>query len=404
MRCASNYRWTLLAVAVLTSTLVLTACGSSSPTPSPTPSFTPSSPSTRSIAAGFGNSCAVRGDGTVSCWGYNGDGQLGDGTTTSQLTPVTVVGVTDAVEIATNEYHSCALHGDGTISCWGANYAGQLGDGTTINRQGTSVTVVGVSDAVEIAAGVYHSCALLGDGTVSCWGENNDGQLGDGTTTNRSTPMVVEGVSDAVEIALGIGHSCALLGEGTVSCWGNNGDGQLGDGTTTNRLTPVMVEGVSDAVEIAVGGAVSCARNRDGNVSCWGYNAYGQLGDGTATTTNQPTPVTVPLLSDAVEISVGASTSCVRFGDGTVSCWGVNENGELGDGTTTDRFNPMTVVVTPITVVGVSDAVEVTTGGSHSCVRHRDGAVSCWGYNGDGQLGDGTTSNRSTPVKVVGIY
>jgi hypothetical protein len=221
---------------------------------------------------------------------------LGDGTTTSSSTPVAVSGLSNAVAITAGTFHTCAVLSDGTARCWGNNHYGQLGDGTLTTRL-TPVAVSGLSNAVAIAAaGIYHTCAVLSDGTARCWGYNGDGQLGDGTTTWRPTPVAVSGLSNAVAIALGSLHTCALLSDGTARCWGINTTGQLGDGTTTERHTPVAVSGLSNAVAIAAEGPDTCALLGDGTARCWGYNYSGQLGDGT--TMDRYTPVAVSLDTD----------------------------------------------------------------------------------------------------------
>jgi alpha-tubulin suppressor-like RCC1 family protein len=246
------------------------------------------------IAVGGRFTCALLSDGTAKCWGNNWYGQLGDGTTTDSHTPVPVSGLINAVAIATGGYHTCALLSDGTVKCWGWNDYGQLGDGTTTLRT-TPVTVSGLTNAVAIAAGDEHTCALLSDGTVKCWGYNGVGQLGDGKSnpieSHSAIPVTVTGLSNAVAIAAGWAHTCALLSDGTAKCWGDNDFGQLGDGTTTLRTTPVTVSGLTNAVAIAAGTYHTCALLSNGTVKCWGYNGVGQLGDGT--TTNRNTPVTV---------------------------------------------------------------------------------------------------------------
>jgi len=343
------------------------------------------------FSLGGHHTCVLKSDGTLWCWGNNGYGQLGDNTTTSRITPVQVVNLTNVVSIATGNAHSCALKSDGTVWCWGYNYYGQLGDGTTTNRL-TPVQVSGLTNVVSIALGYYHSCALKSDGTVWCWGYNGYGQLGDNTTTDRHTPVQVVNLTNVVSIATGNAHSCALKSDGTVWCWGRNGYGQLGDGTTTNRLTPVQVSGLTNVVSIALGYYHSCALKSDGTVWCWGRNGYGQLGDGT--TTNRLTPVQVVNLTNVVSIALGYYHSCALKSDGTVWCWGYNYYGQLGDNTTTDRH-------TPVQVVNLTNVVSIATGNAHFCALKSDGTVWCWGYNGYGQLGDGTTTNRLTPVQTL---
>ncbi|HMA91119.1 MAG TPA: chromosome condensation regulator RCC1, partial [Polyangiaceae bacterium] len=213
-----------------------------------------------------------------------------------------------------------------------------------------------------------------------------------GTTTDRLTPVAVTGLTGVAQIAVGYHHTCARLTDGTVKCWGNGG---LGDGTTTQRLTPVAVTGLTGAVEIATRSAHTCALLTGGTVKCWGGNVYGQLGDGT-TTTPRLTPVAATGLTGVAEISAGQGHTCARLTDGTVKCWGHNELGQLGYGATTY------VQMTPVAVTGLTGAAEISAGYYyHTCARLTDRTVKCWGTNSTGQLGDGTTTQRTTPTVVV---
>jgi alpha-tubulin suppressor-like RCC1 family protein len=302
----------------------------------------------------FGGEICLAGE--IAAWGLNNSGQLGDGTTTNRTTPVAVSGLSGAVAIAAGFYHTVALLGDGSCRAWGYNGYGQLGDGT-YNGRLTPVAVSGLSDVAAIAAGGWHTVALLDDGTCRAWGYNSNGQLGDGTTTLRTTPVAVSGLTNVVSIAAGRQHTVALLGDGTCRTWGENSEGQLGDGTTTGRSTPVAVSGLSGAVAIAAGDLHTVALLADGTVRAWGYNFYGQLGDGT--TTNRTTPVAVSGLSGVVAIAGGFNHTVALLDDGTCRAWGDNNYGQLGDGTTTDS-------TTPIAVFGLYNAVAIAAGENHS--------------------------------------
>jgi alpha-tubulin suppressor-like RCC1 family protein len=257
----------------------------------------------------WSHACAVLATGKVSCWGDNSWGQLGNGSSTppganqGSTTAVPVSNISNAIAVAAHAHGTCALLSNGTVQCWGANVAGELGTGTTTGPNTCfppynwpcstipAPAVSGLGNVVAIAAGDGDFvCALLSNGTVSCWGDNSNGQLGDGTTTPRPAPVAVSGLTGATAVAAGQEHSCALVSGGTVQCWGSNTSGQLGNGKMSNSLVPVGVAALSGAMTISAGNSHSCALLSGGGSRCWGDNTYGQLGNRAAG--SSPIPVT----------------------------------------------------------------------------------------------------------------
>ena len=305
---------------------------------------------------------------------------------------------TFSVRLAAGRDHTCSVTIDGGANCWGNNDYGQVGDGTTTGRV-TPVAVVGLSGNVAgLAAGDGHTCALTTVGAAQCWGNNDFGELGDGATVDRSTPVDVSSLArSGAAISAATTHTCAVTTAGAVQCWGNNSRGQLGDGTTTDHWSPVAVADLpSDVAAVVTGSIHTCALSTSGGVWCWGFNGAGELGDGT--TTDRLTPVAVSGLSNGVSaITARGGHTCALVTGAGVRCWGWNLHGQLGDGTTTSRL-------TPVSVSGLSGGVAaISAGVIHSCALTTAEAVLCWGQNDYGQLGDGTTMIRLTPVAVSGL-
>lgn len=245
---------------------------------------------------------------------------------------------------------------------------------------------------IKIASGSFHSCAVTSAGGVTCWGGNEDGQIGNGRKSNFSKPVNVRGLSeDARALAAGSTHTCALLSSGKVFCWGKNDSGQLGDGTLEDRVFPGEVSGLQDVVSLSAGGSHTCAVLSAGNVKCWGANEYGQLGDGT--TKNRPDSVDVSGLEDVKNISSGEFHACALLSSGSVKCWGMNYHGELGAGTNIGPDSCSAVSGTyacskePVEALNVKNADVLAAGRNHTCAGKSSGEILCWGSNWDGQLG-----------------
>jgi alpha-tubulin suppressor-like RCC1 family protein len=301
------------------------------------------------VSAGNDHTCAIITDGFIKCWGYNFNGELGNGTFITYpatMEPQLVVGLQGGnTAIGAGSSHTCAITSGGGVKCWGYNNDGQLGDGTTTNSA-VPVDVLGITDAVELSVGHFHTCIRTYGGGVKCWGSNYHGELGIGSTVNSSTPVDVTGLSSGVvAIASGGAHTCALLASGSVKCWGWEYWGQLGNGVDTySETTPVDVIGLTDVVGIYAGALTTCALLSDGSVKCWGYGGYYQLGIGSTDSSNVPVTV-VGLSGPVMAVSMGYEHVCALMSTGTVSCWGKNTYRQMGDGTSIDRPFPVDVLV-----------------------------------------------------------
>jgi alpha-tubulin suppressor-like RCC1 family protein len=441
------------------------------------------------VTTGSGYSCALTSGGGVVCWGLNHFGQLGDGTTTDHLTPMPVTGLSSGVTaIAAGNHHTCAVTSAGAVLCWGSNGHGNLGDGTTTMRL-TPVAVSGLpSPAIAIAVSGSYTCALSTVGGVVCWGDNRFGQLGDGTSTERHTPVAVVGLSSGITaLTAGGANTCVVTGMGAALCWGDG------------RKTPTAVNGLSSGVTaVAAGLQFTCALTTGGAAQCWGANIYGQLGDGT--TIGRSSPALVNGLSSGITaIAAGYFHACALRNDGRALCWGYNASGQIGNNTRINRRTPVLVGPSPpaitsqpksvsadagqtvtfstaadgfpvatfqwqglfpgdttwtnltdtgpyggttstlLTVTSVTEALHgaqyravvtnsegtattntatlnvstvggqgtvataLAAGHGHTCAISGGGGVQCWGGNSGGQLGDGTRTDRSTPVAATGV-
>jgi len=359
------------------------------------------------LAAGGAHSLALASDGTVWAWGYNGYGQLGDGTTEDSATPIQVPDLSEVIAIVAGDCHSLALQEDGTVWAWGDNLHGQLGNGTSGSETyGANPTqVLDLDEVTAIAAGGYYSLALKEDGTVWAWGWNASGLLDDGSGINLDsyTPTQVQFLDEVTAIAAGTTHALALRSDGTVWAWGGNYYSQAGnnaDGTFCR--IPVQIDGLSDVVAITAGALYSLALQADGTVWAWGVNSCGQLGGGMA---GKPAaiPVQVPDLDEVTAITAGSDHALALQEDGTVLAWGDCFWGLLGDKAVAGENIPGP---SPVKEPDLSDLAALSAGGGQTLALFHDGTVWAWGWNRYGQLGNGIAVEREdadpTPTQVLG--
>jgi alpha-tubulin suppressor-like RCC1 family protein len=299
--------------------------------------------------------------------------------------------------------HACGATADGVAYCWGGYAYGQLGTVPHWTPVRTPVPVSGGLTFASLDAGAYHTCGLTSSGSAHCWGLNAEGQLGNGSAGGpetcaygqscSTTPVSVSGGFAFTSVSAGGAHTCALTAAGTAYCWGRNDYGQLGDNTTASAPTPVPVSGGLTFSELSVGDLHTCGL-ASGGAYCWGHNDSGQLGDGSLADDSVPRPVTGDLLFQS--ISAGGSYTCGLTTESAAYCWGSKEWGELGDGSSTGHESA------PVPVLGGLTFASLSTGAYHTCAIASDGEAYCWGYGGDGQLGDGAKAQRVVPTPVSG--
>ena len=367
------------------------------------------------MAASVAHTCALTSSGSVLCWGSNEYGQLGNGTTANSTAPVYVVGLPSAAVSVTTGYDStCVLIDTGTVWCWGNNASGQLGNGTFI-QSSVPIQVLDstgnapLSDVIAIAAGQYHACAVSSAGAALCWGDNAKGELGNGSEIASNLPVQVSGLASGVAtISAGSNFTCAVTTTGNSSCWGEGVSGQLGNGNATGSVIPTVIldstgkAPLGGVVAISAGFENACALTSGGTVLCWGANNSGQLGNGTTSSQSNVAVEVVDssgqsALQDVVAISVGLDYNCATTASGSALCWGANGNGQLGNGSTANSG-------APVAVSGLSSGViAISSGYQHTCAVTNSGAAKCWGFNLNGQLANGSTTSSDSPAPVIGV-
>ncbi len=347
-----------------------------------------------STSPGGAHACAVTDAGEAYCWGTDQDHRLGTGLPeeTPMWIPAPVAGGLTFKEVSAGGKHVCGVTTSGEAYCWGANGQGQLGDGSSA-EQPLPTPVAGGLTFTTVSAGGRHTCGVTTDGDAYCWGENTDGRLGDGTTTGRETPSLVAGGITFESVAAGLSdHTCGRTTDGETYCWGANGSGQLGDGSTTDRLVPTRVAGSATFASVTAGWDFSCGVTAAGEGFCWGDNESGQLGDGSTTDRLAPTAVAGGLVFRSV--SPGGWHTCGLTTSGETYCWGDNRGGRLGNGATADASEPTLVS-------GGHTFATVTAGNLSTCATTDAGPTYCWGLGWFGILGNGTQSNKLVPTRVL---
>ena len=342
------------------------------------------------VAAGTSHTAAVTKDGDLYMWGVNLWGELGVSSNASSKIPIKVNNSSSTLPEKSVKYvalggsHSAAITKDGSLYMWGDNVYGELGDGTITDR---NIPVKIMDNVTSVSLGGTHSAAITNNGSLYTWGNNKYGQLGgNGTKSKRTKPVKI--MDNVISVSLGLFHSAAITKDGSLYMWGYNNCGQLGDGTTTDRFTPVKI--MDNVASVSLGTGESAAITKDGSLYMWGYNGCGQLGDGTTDNKTRPHRVA----SNIQSVKLGSNYITAISKDGGLYTWGYNHKGQLGNGTTIDSSSPIKIMNDVVDCAGAGG------GGCHTIALKKDGTVYTWGWNYHGQLGDGTTTDRTSPVAI----
>ncbi|MFM7198282.1 MAG: hypothetical protein ACKO2D_10425, partial [Chloroflexota bacterium] len=355
------------------------------------------------LSVGTAHACAIVTSGQAWCWGNGTSGQLGNSSNDTRTRPERVNTEQAFASVSAGASHTCALTAAGAAWCWGAGNSGQLGNNNSSNYI-YPVAVAGGKTWTAISAGYNHTCALATDGAAWCWGDDGSGQLGDGSQSSNTqyAPVAVTGGRTYVSIAAGGKFTCAIATGGGLWCWGSNASGQVGDGASgTNRASPVDVSGGKTWATGVAGTSNACAVTTAGAAWCWGDNSIGQVGNGqggAGQVVAIPVAVVTPVGTSGVtwaRVGVGDYHTCATTTGGVAYCWGNGDYGKVGDG------KQVTARKAPVAVSGTSTWTRIGAGGDASCGLDATGVPQCWGRNNLGQLGDGTSTDRATPASVI---
>ena len=369
-----------------------------------------------SVTSGLLHTCALTASNHVYCWGWNRDGEIGDGSTTNRPYPMRVSNSLTFSTVTGGGAHSCAVStgAAGEAYCWGLNLTGQIGDSSTVSRSAPTVVAGGLSFAGVASGGTFTCAVTTTDSSAYCWGWARDGELGSRPSETCPTsqgaepcsrmPISVGGGLRFMVIRAGARHVCALSADSTAYCWGNNASGQLGNGTTADTALPVAVFGGLKFKLLTLGFDHSCGLTAAGDAYCWGDNTWGQLGEATTGQALEPTPVTGGIIF--LSLSAGAEHTCGIGTGNTAQCWGENGSGQLGASATETctSASGRTVALCshhPLPISTNQIFASIFAGGHHTCAITTGGKAYCWGENGNGQLGTGNTSGSDVPVLVA---
>jgi alpha-tubulin suppressor-like RCC1 family protein len=347
------------------------------------------------VSAGHSHTCAIRTGGELQCWGSNSDGQIGDGSLGGSLTsPVFVSSAASFSRVSTGQFHTCGVAVGGALYCWGSNSNGQIGNnGPTTSKYTVPILINSGTSYQQVATGNSHSCAITSSNQLRCWGLNSSGQLGDGSSSQRSTPQGIDTATSYQTVAASNVSTCGISTTGVLKCWGENLSGQLGDGTTSNRSSPVIIDSGTLYSSVGLGLQFSCGLTTSNVLKCWGLNSVAQLGN--SRSINQPLPRAHNL--NLTELwgggGGGPQHSCGLTSSGVLSCWGLNSSNQIGDGTSLARGAP--VLIDP----GQSFS-RISNGATHTCAITTTGVLKCWGSNSTGQFGNGTTISSAIPLQI----
>ncbi len=350
------------------------------------------------LTAGTTHTCAINPSSKLKCWGRNQFGQLGDGTTVDQSTSEFIDSANSYADVSAGDMHTCAITTLGVLKCWGRNNSSQLGDGTTVDQL-TPMTVDAGTLYSQISVSGSLSCGITTAGVLKCWGQNSKGGLGDGSVINKSTPTIINAGTTYLKIATGALHTCGITTANVLKCWGLNDSGQLGDGTTADKTLPLVIDSGTTYSKIAVSSFVlyhTCGITTSNVLKCWGNNNYGQIGDGTSGVA-RAVPVIISAGVSFSDISVGYVHTCaVASATNNLYCWGYNHFSQLGDYTSTNRSSP-TQADTGFLYS------KVIASNNYTCGLTTGTNLRCWGRNDFGQLGDGSAVDRYSPIGINSV-